>query len=374
MNQVVLRSHKGEYLPGEDIYGVVYLNVVSTTTGSGIRLKFQGCEHFVYRLGNPPEEEKFEAKKYYLDYPDIDLYKSQDIFMLGSYVFPFRIRLLTEIPASFEASGVGKDCSWTAKVTYTLTAEVIDASNINTTQTIVVYHPVGRTEGSLTPKAVTGRLDIPHFLFFKKSLFVTAKLQRSIHHTGDGMKVRIIVTNQTNKDVSSIVVRLIREITFVAKGGLSGSKMCKDNSIQETRDRIFICPEKGPFTVQDIPVEGCLAQVLNSRGLDNFIVPLKESKDPHLPIPSSVSGHHIQCRYVVEILVRLDGNASLVTTVPVPCIWHQKNQQWLDQAIPDWVYNTEVMLSESPFSVPENLLNAEAFAGIPRFQALTNPS
>ncbi|XP_033740492.1 uncharacterized protein LOC117327517 isoform X2 [Pecten maximus] len=373
MNQVVLRSHKGEYLPGEDIYGVVYLNVVSTTTGRGIRLKFQGCEHFVYRHGHPPAEEKFEAKKHYLDYPDIDLYKSQDIFMLGSYIFPFRIRLLTEIPASFDANGIGTGCNWTAKVTYTLSAEVIDASNLNTTQTIVVYHPLGRTESSSTPKLVTNRLDVPYLLFLKKPLFVTAKLQRNVQQTGDSMKVKIIITNQTNRDVSNITVRLIREITFVAKGGLSSTKICKDDSIQETRDRIFICPEKGPFIVQDIPVEGCLAEILN-RGLDNFIIPLKEPHDQHSPIPSSVAGNHIQCRYVVEILVRLENNASLVTTLPVPCIWHQKNKQWADQSIPDWVYNTEVMLSESPFSVPENVLSGEVFAGIPRFQALTSPS
>ncbi|XP_060083122.1 uncharacterized protein LOC132562398 [Ylistrum balloti] len=373
MNQIVLRSHKGEYLPGEDIYGVVYLNIVSTTTGCGIRLKFQGCEHFVYRVGNPPAEEKFEAKKHYLDYPDIDLYKSQDIFMFGSYTFPFRIRLLTEIPATFEATGVGPDSNWTAKVGYTLSAEVIDASNLNTTVTIVVYHPLGRTESSGTPQAVTNRLDITHLLFFKKSLFVTAKLQRNVQQTGKVMKVGITITNQTDKDVSNITLRLVREITFVAKGGLSGTKMCKDNSIQETQDRIYICPEKGPFIVQDIQVQGCIADVLN-RGLDNFIIPLLESQDPHLPIPSSVSGNHIQCRYVLEILVRLKNNASLITTLPIPCIWHQKNKQWADQSIPDWVYNTEVKLSESPFSVPENVLNGEVFAGIPRFQALTSPS
>ncbi|OWF35141.1 uncharacterized protein LOC110443299 isoform X2 [Mizuhopecten yessoensis] len=371
MNQIVLRSHKGEYLPGEDIYGAVYLNIVSTTTGCGIRLKFQGCEHFLYRLGNPPAEEKFEAKKHYLDYPDIDLYKSQDLFMLGSYIFPFRIRLLTEIPASFEASGVGSDCSWTAQVTYSLSAEVIEASNLNTTQTVVVNHPLGRTERSSTPQAVTNRLDIPYLLFFKKSFFVTAKLQKHVQQTGEGMKVRIIITNQTNKNVSNITVRLVREITFVAKGGLSGTKMCKDNSIQETQDRIFICPEKGPFTVQEIPVDSCAADILNS-GLDNFIIQLQEPDHPHAPLPSSVSGNHIQCRYVVEILVKLENNSSLVTTVPVPCIWHQKNKQWADQPIPGWAYNTEVKLSESPFSVPENVLSGEVFAGIPRFQALTS--
>lgn len=373
MNQVVLRCHKGEYLPGEDIYGVVFLHIVSTTTGRGIRLKFQGFEHFVYRLGQPPDKEKLEAKKYYLDYPDIDLFKSQDLFMIGSYAFPFRIRLLTGLPASFEAQGVEEDDSnWTAKVVYTLTAEVIDASNLNMTQTVVLYHPEGWAQRGDMPQAVSTKLDVPHLLFFKRSLCVTAKLLEQVHQTGGRLKMRIIITNQTSKNVSDIIVRLVREITFVAKGGLTGPQMCNDNSIQETQDRIFICPEKGPRIVREIPVSGhgCAANILNS-GLDTFIIPLTKAVTDD-PIPSSVAGHHIQCRYIVEIVVKLENASCLITTVPVQCIWHQKNEQWNDQPIPDWVYHTEVKLSESPFSVPENVLSCEAFSGIPRFQALTS--
>ncbi|KAK3089540.1 hypothetical protein FSP39_004390 [Pinctada imbricata] len=210
---------------------------------------------------------------------------------MGAYCFPFKVKLLSEIPGSFSCQG-GTDASWVAKVTYWLKAELIGAEDVCTNQHLVVHHPL--PSGILPndpPLAVTSKIEMSHLLVFKKKVFVTAKLTKQVWQSGDVAKLRVIITNDTGVDVDSIKMKLFRELILMKRGI---TRETLDPRVTMDIDDNVVCmrPEgTEPYLVWESTIAGCSQEVLN-KGVEEIWIPLKHSDGT--PLLTSVCGYHIQ--------------------------------------------------------------------------------
>jgi hypothetical protein len=63
MNQIVIRTNKGEYIAGETVYGCVYLNIVKPIASKGMKLKVKGLEKCEWEYSyTEREDEGFVTK------------------------------------------------------------------------------------------------------------------------------------------------------------------------------------------------------------------------------------------------------------------------------------------------------------------------
>nr|XP_022317979.1 arrestin domain-containing protein A-like isoform X2 [Crassostrea virginica] len=372
MNEIILRTNKGEYNPGENVYGVVYLNICNPTAGRGVRLKFEGVESITYHCAGNADHEGpvLTDSKYYIDAQDVTLYTcgEMDVMGIGSYCFPFKVSLLSEIPGSFSSEKGTETGKWLASVQYWLKAELIGAESIDTVQFLVVNHPLPSfLLPNDPPMAVDCKIEVSHLLFLKKSMHVTAKLTKQVWQSGDVAKLRIIITNNTDVNVSRITIKLCRELILVKRGIVIP---CYDPKVMvdEGNDRMYIRPEGvDPKVVWENMISACSKDVLN-KGLDNIRIPLRNEQET--PIESSVMGSNIQCFYYIDISVTLQNHQEGNLTVPIYCLIHPRNKEFLEWKPPSWIYESEVIMGKSIFSVSETALRSEAFSDIPRFQAL----
>lgn len=366
MNQIILRTHKSAYEPGEEIFGVVYLNIANPTAGTGVCVRFEGYEHFIYNSGIRDDPE-YLVKKQYIDCP-FDLYKSQDNLGIGSYVFPFRFQLLNDLPGSYKASSTGEDKWWKARIQYWISAELIHAETVKVTQDVVINQALPNTVRPSGPTQNTiETIDIAKLPLYSRKLSVTARLFEHIHISGGVARLRIIITNNTKVNVKTIYVKLFGVFALMTKG----PKLNPDDPcVTEIDDNVIIEPTENPHLIWEaMPVEGCNSEILNT-GIDNVHVPLQYKDGTPLP-PTVSSKYHIKCTYEIEVIVELENLKRASLMLPLHCVRHTQDDTWSKWQAPQWVYDTEILTSSSRFSVPENVLNGPAFSGIPRFQPLS---
>lgn len=367
MNQIIIRTHKCAYEPGEEIFGVVYLNIVNPTAGTGVCVRFEGYEHFIYNSGLRDDPD-YLVKKQYIDCP-FDLYQSQDNLGIGSYVFPFRFQLLSDLPGSFKASSPGNEKWWKSRIQYWISAELIHANSVKVTQDVIVYPCLPSTVSVTGPtQNYIKTIDIANIPIITRKLTLTARLFDHVHISGGVAKLRIIITNNTKRNVKKIYIKLYGYFAFLTKGP---KQNVKDPCVTEDGDDVIIQPTDNPQLIwESRPIEGCATEILNT-GIDNVHIPLLTQEGNPLP-PTVNSKYHIKCTYEIEITVELENEKMKATLMlPLHCVRHIENEAWLKWQAPHWVYDTEILTSNSQFSVPENVLNGPAFSEIPRFQLLS---
>lgn len=367
MNQIIIRTHKCAYEPGEEIFGVVYLNIVNPTAGTGVCVRFEGYEHFIYNSGMKDDPE-YLVKKQYIDCP-FDLYKSEDNLGIGSYVFPFRFKLLSDLPGSFNASSLGTEKWWKARIQYWISAELIHASSVKETQDVIVYQSLpGTVKQSGPTQNIIETIDIAKLpILYCRKLSVTGRLLDHIHTSGSVAKLRIIITNNTRINVKTIYIKLYGYFAFMTKGP---RQLEDDPLVKEEDGNVIIEPIGNPQVIwESRPIEGCGSEILNT-GIDNVHIPLHYSDGRPIP-PTVNSKYHIKCSYEIEVTVELENLKKATLLIPLHCVRHIENDSWSQWQAPQWVYDTEIMTSSSQFSVPENVLHGPAFSGIPRFQLLS---
>ncbi|XP_041364553.1 uncharacterized protein LOC121379930 [Gigantopelta aegis] len=363
MNEIIIRSNKGEYFPGEVICGVVYLNIENPTSGHGIQLQFKGYEYFFYEYSCEKGRNKIESTKDYVDC-SVSLYSQSDSFAMGSYLFPFKVNLPNIIPGCFYARRNGS-VTWEGKVVYWLEATVTGA-DIKSFQDIVIYQC---TEDMVANEKLTTAQNVTHTmktLLSKKNIDFTVRLMDQVQYVGESARLRMIITNDTNVKVSKFQIKLFRDLNFTSKSELSADKLTSNMS--SLARKTYIRAEDGPFVVWKIVGNNTDSDSVDLvRILDNILIPLKEKS---VPIPPSVKGHHIECQYGLEILITLSNGETVTINHPVPCILPPKNKQWESWEVPTWVYTGEVVISSSRFSATSSELSGRGFATLPGFQAL----
>ncbi|XP_046360589.2 uncharacterized protein LOC124138096 [Haliotis rufescens] len=361
MNEILLRTHKGEYLPGEDVFGVVYLSIDDPTAGRGIKLIFKGYEHFHYDYRSEGGKNTLEATKDYIDFYNVDLYSSTEPFAIGSYTFPFMMKLPKVLPGTFSAQSES-DATWTCMVDYWIQASVTD-SDLTATQGIVVQMKLKGEEANKTTELDYVIRKFP----FRKSIHFLVRLVDTHPVSGDKMKLRMIITNETSTTISAFKIKLLRDILFICKKDVPLEKLSP--RIRRMQQKTYIQPEGGPLVVMETGgnSSGMDPSVL-TRVLDNILIPLK-SKDGQ-DLPPSIKGQHIECRYGLEIIITLSNNSIVRINHPVPCLLPKRNTKWQTWMAPSWAAEAKVITSDSRFSVSDDQLNGEAFSALPGFQAL----
>lgn len=372
INEISLRTNKSEYNSGEEIYGVVYLRIITPTKGRGIRVCFKGYEEFCYQEKHPNGEyEVIQDHRDYMNYKEV-LYQSDEPLSMCNTLFPFKIPLSTEIPGTFHTSKETENYKWKAKVEYLLVVEVIDASqSLSVKEKLCIHQPLCRGVLASDPtSAISAKYERTRALFFQHVINVTARLHNHVHRTGENLKLRLIVSNNSNVNVQSVKLQLERTLSLITR-----KKKGEDNKpstsicVQtlEDNDKLCLCVETREPVGQDQIIDMTHFQ----KGLDSIQIPLKDVDGS--PVIPSVRGQHIKCEYEVFIIVHLTNGDTFDLRVPVSVIVAEGQKHWRDWSPPVWLTDDKPEVhcsSDSIFMVPENLLRSAAFAGIPGFQPL----
>ncbi|KAH3861123.1 hypothetical protein DPMN_024051 [Dreissena polymorpha] len=414
-NEINLRTNKSEYKPGEEIYGVVYLKISSPTCGQGVRLTFYGCEKYEYeykRILDDERVQKYTEYREYMNYNEV-LHKDDEPLVLGKTLFPFKIPLSSEIPGTFEASKENDEIRWRATVEYKLEVAVIGAEHLlKDKKELKVQHnlPPGLkctdfpSTYTVTLKITTALifsselavtcstalplqrclcvaigeplLDPAHLLpschwaspvrfllLFTKNIHFTARLCENVNRSGENLKLRLIITNNTSVRVKDMKIQLLRSLTLVGKR--SSPQLPRDDPAVAMLDdnKIQITLETRTSTIKQQYIDMTSYQ----SGLDNIEVPLKDLENK--PLPPTVNGQHIQCSYEVHLVFGLSNGNSVDLYIPVPIILPAKCKNWSSWRCPDWVHYdrdcVNIHHSTCVLGVPEKVLSSPAFSGIP---------
>uniref|UniRef100_A0A0B6ZEX9 Uncharacterized protein n=1 Tax=Arion vulgaris TaxID=1028688 RepID=A0A0B6ZEX9_9EUPU len=368
-NEIILRTSKGEYHPGQTVYGGVYLNVCRPTEANGIKISFRALETCVYEYechGN----KKLKNETAHVDFSDVNLYSQADCFDFGSYVFPFKFDLPKEIPGTFQYLGHTSKTSWEVQVTYTLNAKAAGADILQTSQLIVIYQVQEEAlKDSKWGSACSVSYETTRFFLRRQKIHITARLIENYQTSGSNMQLRLIVTNPTKLKVKSFRILLLRYLKLYVREKMADKML---DNMEYNSDVFHIAPENGPHIVYSR--EGDLGSFdIDSLELDQLQIPLRErllGEDTETDIPPSVVGTHVKNQYQLEITIVFENNYRKVFNLKVPGVLPEKNQQWLQWRPPDWTFKAECKLSRSLFSVQESTLRTEAFSGLPTFQVL----
>ncbi|XP_052261834.1 uncharacterized protein LOC127865841 isoform X1 [Dreissena polymorpha] len=366
-NEINLRTNKSEYKPGEEIYGVVYLKISSPTCGQGVRLTFYGCEKYEYeykRILDDERVQKYTEYREYMNYNEV-LHKDDEPLVLGKTLFPFKIPLSSEIPGTFEASKENDEIRWRATVEYKLEVAVIGAEHLlKDKKELKVQHnlPPG-LKCTDFPSTYTVTLKITTALIFSSELAVTCRLCENVNRSGENLKLRLIITNNTSVRVKDMKIQLLRSLTLVGKR--SSPQLPRDDPAVAMLDdnKIQITLETRTSTIKQQYIDMTSYQ----SGLDNIEVPLKDLENK--PLPPTVNGQHIQCSYEVHLVFGLSNGNSVDLYIPVPIILPAKCKNWSSWRCPDWVHYdrdcVNIHHSTCVLGVPEKVLSSPAFSGIP---------
>ncbi|XP_052261836.1 uncharacterized protein LOC127865841 isoform X2 [Dreissena polymorpha] len=363
-NEINLRTNKSEYKPGEEIYGVVYLKISSPTCGQGVRLTFYGCEKYEYeykRILDDERVQKYTEYREYMNYNEV-LHKDDEPLVLGKTLFPFKIPLSSEIPGTFEASKENDEIRWRATVEYKLEVAVIGAEHLLKRCLCVAIGEPLLDPAHLLPSCHWAS-PVRFLLLFTKNIHFTARLCENVNRSGENLKLRLIITNNTSVRVKDMKIQLLRSLTLVGKR--SSPQLPRDDPAVAMLDdnKIQITLETRTSTIKQQYIDMTSYQ----SGLDNIEVPLKDLENK--PLPPTVNGQHIQCSYEVHLVFGLSNGNSVDLYIPVPIILPAKCKNWSSWRCPDWVHYdrdcVNIHHSTCVLGVPEKVLSSPAFSGIP---------
>ncbi|KAL8588927.1 hypothetical protein ACOMHN_012965 [Nucella lapillus] len=373
MNQVLLRTDKGEYYPGETVCGAVYLDIRTPTEAHGVQLSFNGRESVCCVQDIDGSKVNLQSTHDYIDYRNADLFTQKEPFALGKYCFPFRLQIPYVTPGSFSASGGGTENVWSGCVTYRLRANVGGADELTVEQEVVVI--------AVTPEALRENhttevhsFQVSSGSFFGRKVQVTVKTLANYVQSGECARLKMVLSNQLSSRTCTFRIKLVRLLTMTVpykpRPGLDGRGEEGEEACQTTQ-LYTKHVEGGPFIVRQIV--GDLSQhssVTLARGgaLDNVMIPLK-SMDGKSVMPS-VNGKYIQCDYSLEVSLHLGENNVQAVSCPILGVLPIENAQWMSWKAQQWMHTADVNLSTTPgpISPPEQILESEAFSRLPGFQ------
>ncbi|BFZ03873.1 hypothetical protein BsWGS_06912 [Bradybaena similaris] len=370
-NLITLRTSKGEYLPGQTVFGAVYLHICRPTEATGITISFKGLETCIYEY-DCEGQQILKNETAHVDFSDVTLYSQAECFEFGSYVFPFKFDLPREIPGTFHCSGNGSKTCWQLDVSYMLKAKAVGADILQTWQPVIIYQVEEQVlADAKCGLAQTATYDASGRFFGRRRIHITAKLIENLQKSGSNMRLRLIVTNPTKIRVTSFRILLLRYLRLCVWDKVTHKLLA---NMEYNNDIFHIAPEGGPHVVYS--QEGDLRSVVldqYSLELDALQIPLREKTpgdDRERDIPASVVGKHIKNQYQLEISVTFENQHKEMFYLMLPGVLPVENQQWQQWTAPDWAFLADTKLSHSLFSVQESILRTEAFSGLPTFQVL----
>ncbi|XP_035695911.1 arrestin domain-containing protein A-like [Branchiostoma floridae] len=361
MNELVLRTNKGQYVGGETVYGAVYLQIDRVTSGTGVKLKFHGYEDFYYeergsqRYSGTGEFSVMRGRKEHFDV-EVPIYTSTDPIPLGCYVFPFQYELPADLPATFHCKGP----LYEATIKYEVKACVIGKeSNLKVSQPLIIREVV---EPSLLKDAVRYE-DQSEVLkcgcYRQGDISIVASLDKTEYTVGDTGTVSVDISNSTSVKIRNIRVNMKRVVHL-----MKGQWVCTAAEASKVRNRMSSSAgQPGPLVEK---VWGETREGTSNKKIE-LALPVELKNLP----PVVTLGKHIKCVYRILVDVGLKSSLSLPTgLLKIPYLHPPSNSEWDDWKPPHWVSQCERMTVEGKFAVSSNVLAQEEFAGLPTFQVL----
>ncbi|XP_077865255.1 arrestin domain-containing protein A-like [Saccoglossus kowalevskii] len=411
MNQISLRTEKGEYSGGETIFGVVYLRIATATVAQAIQLNLKGFEssdffqpkkHTSFKAyaeeGIPETAESHKPKdakndisislntdtysevlkglKYYFN-TSVSLWEEKGPLPRGHYVIPFQYNLPPDIPGSFFKEEVGHKI-WKGVVKYTVKAFILESDEpIEYTQPIIIQPTNIFSEKLLSPKPtkVTGIVK-KCFCYSRGEVHVEAKLNKSIYNSGDIAKLEVLIDNQSTEDIDVIRVtlrRVVRLLGWWRNGNGSEEDVYSDNSEMEDfngKPPVSVFPKTSEIVWASL-LQGCPKSEKNKMHKRLIDIPLIEtlaSNDHVVPLLPSTLGSLVRCAYCISVDVDVPYAPDITVTLSIDAIKSTSNEQWAQWTPPDWMTQCQVKHSLGECSVRQSVLGSEVFAAIPPFQ------
>lgn len=373
INRIAIRTNKGDYLGGEKIYGTVYLWICGTDPCRGVKLKFRGYEkcEWEFREVQQDEETQLPVERKETKNSKRDMFRAElrlieypDGIPMGCYAYPFHYTLQQGLPGSFEAEGnQANGDKWKAQITYKVIAEVdrpgsgevLKASQVITVNEQLPLTPV-EPEVMMERRTVKICCCIP-----KGDVLLNAWLDKRVYKSGETASLHADVKNNSNVDIDSFIVKLIRVVNLKPQDKELSS------SVSSQEERQSVATTRIPCVVDSVKersLDGC-----QGKQLRNMEIPLdlfeETSRKEFQP---STNGQAVKCKYHVDLEVDIKWAAPISVQLPLT-LRSPPNQSWIDWEPPPWVYNCRVIKITGPCAVPEHLLGSKSFVNIPGIQA-----
>ncbi|ESO81998.1 hypothetical protein LOTGIDRAFT_170409 [Lottia gigantea] len=354
MNVIVIKTDAGEYFPGNDVRGDVYLNIVRPTAAKGIKLDIYITEEFKYSyVSENGFLETEQSKIRHLKNENVILYERDSPLSHGSYRFPFEFTVPISTPGSFHSVHM-ESPEWKAVSLCVIIATAIDSTALTMSQSVVILNC---TKQELDEKHVVSPQStvypVKSLLLWKKNrgISVTCKLLQNIYKTGENLELRLIIANNTAVNIISLKIKLIRHLKFKTLESTTRTAtnfhcfVPKLDTISPVEKRgsyndgekLILTPEGGPHIIWEkfALMNGNISLMNNV--LDKILIPLRDKNNvPFLP---TLNGSAIECKYSLEIILDLNIEASITITHDIPCILPLSNKQWESIVLPEWTKN-----------------------------------
>ncbi|XP_065846605.1 arrestin domain-containing protein A-like [Oscarella lobularis] len=357
MNEICIRTNKGEYVGGETIFGIVYLAVRNPIQSRKLKLKIKGHEKCEWDYSYSVREEdnwvkrtgKKKGRTQFLELNQ-NLIEYEDDFPLGYFFYPFQYVLPQGLPGTFYYKCDEKGNSVLAEVAYKIKAEVVDTSGssdakLKAVQLLSISDRCKIRDAAECTKTsmVKTCCCIP-----RGDVIVTANLDKMTYQTGEEATILIDVKNNSSINTSHMVVRLMRGIR------LRGADAHRERS------------KKEPKCLMDVmsmsSYEGCA-----SGSFKRTNAPIKLWSQQHeidkADILPSTSGSVVRCNYHIDIEVVVPWAPDVELQVPIQ-IKPPKNKTWEEWKSPSWASECHRVITQGPCAVTAKTLDSASFSGV----------
>ncbi|GAB1600774.1 uncharacterized protein LOC115211206 [Argonauta hians] len=363
MNEILVRTNRNFYNVGDTVYGLVYLNIVHPTTGHGVKVSINGYSKVNYNtkskdIHSPENSPELQAEKNYIKCQDVVLYVSEDFFMIGAYIFPFKVVLPPNIPGSITVFGENSDAIWHAFVDYNIHAILIDCKELYTTETFQVRS----SPPADYPVEVTSQYRQSFWMFWSHNYTVKARFNAAGYEAGDDNAMLLLHYDTTSKTkIKEITAELLMFLALTTNS--ARRSICEE--IPDPSQPSYILPYGKQ---EEVVWQTCLTNTneeLSNNSIE-IMIPLKN-------LSPTTNSEIIQCFYKVRLCITLMNKKSIDIDVPGPYILSPLDQQWSNRKCPDWMNKGKTTLPNvslgDNFRVSRRLLYEEYF-GLPGFLPL----
>lgn len=360
MNQISIRTNKGEYFGGETIYGTVYLWICSPTSAKDIKLKLKGYEKCEWEYTKQVSREgpdgttewdtvqgKVKGDKTFFK-TEFKLVEYHDGIPIGHYAYPFQYTLQQEIPGSFRMKGKtdhSNSNEWEGNVKYKVKAamEARDGK-LKVTQPLVIRTDA-RTQVNQSEtheKEGTVRLCccIP-----RGTVKLQARLDSNVYEAGSTARIHVNVDNDSSVDIDHFVLKLMQVIHLHGKD---------DDSHSERRVSLT-------DTVCESKYDGCKSGDKKECDIELVL----KTGDGH-EIQPTTKGGHIKCTYHIDIEMQVNWCPDIEIHAPI-ILTAPSNNWWQQWAAPQWLVNCQPVPIQGPCAVPQPVMDSHTFSNIPGF-------
>ncbi|XP_018576804.1 arrestin domain-containing protein 3 [Anoplophora glabripennis] len=205
---IQLDNYQGQYYPGDSIMGKVICSFDESINIRGIILKLKGDERNAWTRRRKKKTVHCKGHNRFL-YVENSLHGEGDIGP-GRYEYPFTFQLPHNLPSTYQGHYGGVTFILKVKVDrpyrfdYTDSIEVIVASPINLNQM--------REALWLEPSSYSVDKDVCCWCCTSGPITMEVHLQKEAFVVGEVAKMRVDITNMSNKSIESVRVKLKMEV------------------------------------------------------------------------------------------------------------------------------------------------------------------